>query len=271
MYKRVKIEDDVEMLTAWHAAPAPALGGAAINTYVIKGKQPLVVDTGTALDGDAFMSALAEVIDPREIRWIWLTHEDADHMGGLEQILEMAPESKLVGNIETWARIGLHHQIANERYHFLPFGGQLDIGDTVLQAQRPPYFDSPSTMGCFDTRRQLYFSSDSFGMFTGRPAESMEEYTQEELISGMAGMAQGIAAWLPIVDRKLYQSGVQAIRALGAKKILSSHAAPITADHDKYFDIVMGLPDTQPEEFASWSNEQLHAFLHELDQGFAGS
>lgn len=60
----------------------PGLGFLSANAFVIHAAQPVVVDTGLGLPDRDFLGSLAEVIDPADVAWIWLTHPDRDHTGG---------------------------------------------------------------------------------------------------------------------------------------------------------------------------------------------
>ena len=53
------------------------------------------MDTGMAIDRAEFFDALSSVVDPRALRWVWLTHDDADHTGNIEAVLELAPNARL--------------------------------------------------------------------------------------------------------------------------------------------------------------------------------
>ena len=52
-----------------------------------------------------FVGELSEVIDPADVRWIWITHPDRDHTGGLWTLLEAAPSARLV---TTFIGVGHH-------------------------------------------------------------------------------------------------------------------------------------------------------------------
>jgi flavorubredoxin len=44
------------------------------------------------------MKALKSAINPQDLRWVWLTHDDADHTGSLREVLEAAPAARLAVN-----------------------------------------------------------------------------------------------------------------------------------------------------------------------------
>jgi glyoxylase-like metal-dependent hydrolase (beta-lactamase superfamily II) len=46
---------------------------------------------GLGLPDRDLVRALASVIDPADVRWIWLTHPDRDYTGGLFDLLDAAP------------------------------------------------------------------------------------------------------------------------------------------------------------------------------------
>src|SRR3984893_9922319 len=69
----------------------PPLGLLSINSFVVHGTEPLLVDTGTVAGRADFLAALGSVIDPQALRWIWLTHTDFDHIGSLTTLLELNP------------------------------------------------------------------------------------------------------------------------------------------------------------------------------------
>lgn len=73
--------------------PLPGLGLLPVNAYLIHARQPVLVDTGLAALGDDFLHSLRGLIDPAALRWIWITHCDADHIGNLRSVLDQAPRA----------------------------------------------------------------------------------------------------------------------------------------------------------------------------------
>jgi flavorubredoxin len=74
----------------------PSLGFLPVNAFVIHAAQPVVVDTGLGLPDRDFVDSPAAVIDPADVRWIWLTHPDRDHTGGLFSLIDAAPQARVV-------------------------------------------------------------------------------------------------------------------------------------------------------------------------------
>ena len=73
-------------------APVPGLGEPPlflpVNAFVLHAEQPVVIDTGLSNAEKDFVSALAKVVDPADVRWLWITHPDRDHTGGLWKLLQ---------------------------------------------------------------------------------------------------------------------------------------------------------------------------------------
>jgi len=84
-----QITPDVTLIS--DSAEIPGIGFLPVNTFVLHSTQPVVVDTGLSTPDKDYLSDLARVIDPAEVRWIWLTHPDRDHTGGLFALLDAAP------------------------------------------------------------------------------------------------------------------------------------------------------------------------------------
>src|SRR5215211_2719253 len=77
-------------------AEVPGLGFVPVNAFVLHTGQPVVIDTGLSTADKDFVSVLAEVLNPADVRWLWITHPDRDHTGGLWPLLEAAPTARLV-------------------------------------------------------------------------------------------------------------------------------------------------------------------------------
>ncbi|HEX4722815.1 MAG TPA: MBL fold metallo-hydrolase [Pseudonocardiaceae bacterium] len=77
--RTLRVNDDVTVLN--DHIEVPGLGFPPVNAFVLHAAQPVVVDTGLGLPGRGFLEHLGSVVDPHDVRWIWLTHPDRDHTG----------------------------------------------------------------------------------------------------------------------------------------------------------------------------------------------
>ena len=66
------------------------------NIFVIPGKEPSIVDTGTGLNKDQVISQIAKFVDLSSISQIVLTHEHYDHTGGVKQLFEASQNKATV-------------------------------------------------------------------------------------------------------------------------------------------------------------------------------
>ena len=73
----------------------PGVGTIIVNAFVLLAEHPVLIDTGLAVDSEQFIAALEAIIDPSDLRWVWLTHDDSDHTGSLAAVMERAPQAML--------------------------------------------------------------------------------------------------------------------------------------------------------------------------------
>lgn len=246
-----RVGTDTDMLPAY--VPLPGLGMLPVNAYLIHARQPVLVDTGLAALGDDFMHALRALIDPAALRWIWITHCDADHIGNLRSVLKEAPQARIVTNYLGVGKLGLQ-MLPVERTCMVNPGQALDIGDRLLWAHRPPVYDAPETLAVFDARTGHLYSSDCFGAVVQRPAESAAAIDPTALHDGLALWASIDAPWLAQVGRERLTAACRPLRDLQPQLILGSHLAPAAGLDDRLYrglEAALDLPPfTGPDQAA---------------------
>lgn len=218
-----RVGPDTDMIGAY--APLPGLGLLPVNAYVIHAQEPVLVDTGMAVLRDGFMAALRELIDPHDLRWIWITHADADHVGNLRAVLDEAPCARIVTNYLGVGKLGLQ-LFPPERATLLNPGQALDAGDRRLLAQRPPVYDAPETMAAFDDRTGHLFSSDCFGAVLREPAEVASAIARDALHEGLSLWSRIDAPWLSQLGPGQLEAAARPLRELRPRLILGSHLPP---------------------------------------------
>src|SRR5712692_4737086 len=69
-------------------------GGFTFNQYLIVDDEPLLFHTGLRRTFPLVREAVASVIAPERLRYIGLSHVEADECGALNQWLAVAPQSQ---------------------------------------------------------------------------------------------------------------------------------------------------------------------------------
>ncbi|MFD6389304.1 MBL fold metallo-hydrolase [Nocardia sp. NPDC060259] len=243
-----RIERDITALA--DELEVPGIGHLPVNAYVLHAAEPVVVDTGLSLPGRGFIEALSSVVDPADVKWIWLTHPDRDHTGSLFDLLDAAPNARLVTTFLAVGIMSCARPVPLNRVFLLNPGQSLDVGDRRLTAFRPPLFDNPSTVGFYDESSNSCFSSDCFGA----PMPSAELATADDV-----GYAPGAAVraaqhlwaavdspWVRIVDEGKFLATVSEFRAMDPQRILSTHLPPAEGRTPEYVEMLATAPSTDP-------------------------
>ena len=212
---------DIEVITS--NFPIPGFGHVPVNAFVLKGTEPMLVDTGTVVESPDFMATLRSVIDPADLRWIWLTHTDADHIGSLHQLLAENPKLRVITTFLGVGIMSLSAPLPMDRVNFVNPGERFTIGDRTLTAVRPPAFDNPSTTGFYDDKSGAFFSSDCFGALLADPPQDARDLSEKDLREGQTFWATIDSPWLHKVDQGTFAKELNAIRSMAPSMILSSH------------------------------------------------
>ena len=256
-----KIAPDVTVLS--DSAEIPGLGFLPVNSFVIHAEQPVVVDSGLGTADKDFATWLGSVMDPADVRWIWLTHPDRDHTGGLYSLLEAAPQARVVTTFIGVGILSCERPLPLDRVYLLNPGQQLDVGDRRLTGMRPPLFDNPATVGILDESTGRYFCSDCFGA----PLQSAEaatcadvrEVSSEELRQAQLLWAAVDSPWVHTVDPVKYRATIDPLRDFDPTMILSTHLPPASGLNDALFDMLHEAP--QAPAFLGPDQEALEAML----------
>jgi len=228
----------------------PGIGFIPANAFVLRSAEPVVVDTGLGLPDRNFLEALGSVLDPADVRWIWLTHPDRDHTGGLFDLLRAAPRARLVTTFLGVGIMSTERPVPIDRVFLLNPGQSLDVGDRSLRAFRPPLFDNPATVGFYDERSRVCFSSDCFGapMPTAELAAGGDAgaVAPDDLRAAQLVWATVDSPWVHTVDTDKYLAGIQPLRAMDPEVILSTHLPPAVGLAPRLLDMLTEAPGADP-------------------------
>lgn len=230
--------------------PVPGLGVVPVNAFVLQAAEPVVVDTGLGLAGAGFVEALGSVVEPQDVRWIWLTHPDRDHVGGLADLLAAAPDAIVVTTFLGARILALQDSLPTHRVRLIAPGRTLEVGDRRLTAFRPPLYDSPATVGFFDPRSRACFSADCFGaaLPTAEAAlcPDVAGIPPGQLRVGQLLWASATSPWVHTVDPGRFRDSCTVIRAMDPAVVLSSHLPAAVGRTEELLQMLDEAPDTLP-------------------------
>jgi flavorubredoxin len=196
-----------------------------VNTLVILAEEPIVVDTGAPLHREQWLDAVSQVVDPTDVRWVFLSHDDGDHLGNMHPILDRAPNAKVVANFFSNERAALEpdRALPIHRQVWLEEGTSFDAGDRRLHLFRPPVFDGPTTRGHYDERTGVMWAVDSFAALTTGAVYDAADLPPDLFDGTFTLFNSMISPWHQWLDQRLYRRHVDAIEAIGPRTVASAH------------------------------------------------
>jgi flavorubredoxin len=225
----------------------PALGEPLfvyLNSLVILGEQPTIVDTGTPANREQWLRDAFSLVEPEDVRWVFLSHDDVDHSGNLDEVMSACPNATLVCN---WAMVERHTNcfaFPLERCRWIVDGESLDIGDRTLHALRPPVYDSPTTRGLYDPTTRVFWAVDTFATPLPDPKMAIADLDPDFWSFGLMLFALGaVSPWLTMVDQAKYGSFVDRVQGLDIATVAACHTPVIEGPFiDKAFGRIRELP-----------------------------
>jgi len=236
--------DDIYVLPSYF--PIPGLGILPVNAFVLKASQPVLVDTGLVPLSNEFMENLSNIINPADLRWLWLTHTDQDHIGSLWKVLESTPNLRIITTYIGIGKMSLFKPLPMDRVYLLNPGESIDIGDRIITAVKPPTYDAPETTGFYDPKSSAFFCADCFGALMSEPVENASEIEKEILRKNSTLWATVDAPWLHSIDRTMFYNSLNKIRELSPKLILSAHLPVAYNMTEELIDWLKSVPEAQP-------------------------
>ena len=210
-----------------HSVPVPGVGQLPINAMVIRGEQPMLVDTLATVHRQDYLERAFELVDPEDVRWLFISHEDRDHSGSFAQVLERCPNAKVITNFLGLGKLSEEFQIPLDRVYFLNDGESMDIGDRTVTAIRPPLYDSSATRGLWDPKTEMYFSADCFGVGVREPTQFADELDATEFEDGFFWMNRANHVWFHSIRQEVLDTDAKKIADLNAKVMVSGHGPTI--------------------------------------------
>lgn len=249
-----------------HQGEGTAPVTVALNSMVIRGAEPVIVDTGEAANQDQYLRDVFSLVEPQDVRWVFISHDDIDHTGNVNALMDACPNATLVINWFMVERMGPTLAVPPTRWRWVGDGESFDAGDRVLHAVRPPIFDSPTTRGLFDPTTGVYWASDSFATPMLHPVRDVDELDTDFWANGIATFSQYVSPWVSLVDLDRYRATVDRIVALAPSVIAGCHTPMIRGGRvAAALDVTRRTPELTVEP------EPGQALLDEIQRAIAAS
>ena len=149
-------------LKKFHGDELSTMEGSSYNSYLIRDKKTVLMDTVWGPYDTEFVNRLKEEINLNEIDYIVMNHNESDHSGTLPALMREIPDTPIYCTKKGESILrGLYHQDWN--YVNVKTGDELDIGDSKLIFVEASMLHWPDTMMTYMTGDNILFSNDVFG------------------------------------------------------------------------------------------------------------
>jgi len=203
--------------------PVPGMGELPDNAMVIRGQQPMLLDTLAIVHRQTYLDQVFKIVEPKDVRWLFISHEDRDHTGSIMQVLDACPNAKLITTFLGLGKLGEEFAIPPQRCYFLNDGDTLDLGDRKVTAVRPPLFDSSATRGLWDPKTRVYFSADCFGVVMKDTPQFTDEAPRAAFEEAYLWMNRAHHIWFEHLSKRQLEEGIERIVKLEAKVVVTGH------------------------------------------------
>lgn len=149
-------------LTKFHGYEYSVHKGSSYNSYLIRDKKTVLIDTVWKPYAKEFVENLKKVISLDEIDYIVANHAEVDHSGALPELMREIPDTPIYCSTNGVKSLrGHYHQDWN--FIEVKTGDTLDIGQNKLVFIEAPMLHWPDTMFTYMTGNNILFSNDGFG------------------------------------------------------------------------------------------------------------
>ena len=156
--------------------------GSSYNSYLIKDKKTVLIDTVWLPYDREFVNNLKKEIDLKKIDYIIMQHGEVDHSGALTELMKEVPNTPIYcTNNAVKSLKGQYHK----DWNFIPVktGDKLNIGENTLTFIEAPMLHWPDTMFTYMDKEETLFSNDGFGQHLASEFLYADEVDKSDLFN----------------------------------------------------------------------------------------
>ncbi len=167
-------------LKNFHGQELSTKKGSSYNSYLIRDKKTVLIDTVWQPYDKEFVTRLKKEIDLKEIDYIVANHGEIDHSGALPELMREIPNTPIYCTANG-AKILKGHYHEDWNFVTVKTGDSLDIGESKLVFVEAPMLHWPDSMFTYMTGENILFSNDAFGQHYATETMYNDRVDKEEL------------------------------------------------------------------------------------------
>jgi flavorubredoxin/flavin reductase (DIM6/NTAB) family NADH-FMN oxidoreductase RutF len=144
--------------------------GTTYNSFLVRGERTALIDSSHAKFRSSWIPALQEMVDPRAIDVLIVSHTEPDHSGLIGDLLELNPDLEVVGS-----KVAINYLESQVHRAFksraVKSGETLDLGTNPesgvehrFEFLSAPNLHWPDTIFSFDHGTGVLYTCDAFGL-----------------------------------------------------------------------------------------------------------
>ncbi len=177
--------------------------GSSYNSYLVKDKKTVLIDTVWQPFAKEFVANLKEIIDLKKIDYIISNHSEIDHSGALPELMREIPETP-IHCTKNGAKIIKGHYHKDWNFVEVKTGDTLDLGENKIIFVEAPMLHWPDSMMSYLTGENILFSNDAFGQHYASEHMYNDKVDESELYQeALKYYANILTPFSPFVIKKI--------------------------------------------------------------------
>jgi flavorubredoxin len=190
-------------LKLFHGHELSTHRGSTYNSYIIKDKKTVLVDTVWFPHKDTFMKRIEADVGIDNIDMLIIQHNEPDHGGALEAIMEARPDLPIYCT-EFGEKIIKAHFHKDWNFVTVKTGDTLDIGKNTLTFVEMRMIHWPDSMMTYLSHDKVLLSNDAFGQHYCAKSMFNDEVDSDELYQeAIKYYANILTPFSPIIAKKI--------------------------------------------------------------------
>lgn len=190
-------------LKLFHGHELSTHRGSTYNSYVIKDEKTVLVDTVWFPHKETFINRIEKDVGVNNIDMIIINHNEPDHGGALEKIMELRPDLPIYCTVFGEKIIKAHY---HKDWNFVTVktGDTLNIGKNTLAFVEMRMIHWPDSMMTYLSHDKVLLSSDAFGQHYCAKSMFNDGVDDDELYQeAIKYYANILTSFSPLIAKKI--------------------------------------------------------------------